>query len=146
MLEGGGARAPFADAVADLAPGSQGVRPPGADHSPWELLEHLRLTQLDILEYSRDPGGYHPRGWPDDYWPADQAPPDPQAWDASCRQFESDRRAMVALLEDPQRDLTAPLAPGNDHTLLRQAVLLADHDAYHLGQLVLVRKLLGAWG
>jgi len=145
QLRGGHAHAPFDEIVRDLAFDRQGVRPDGADHSPWELLEHLRAAQEDILEYARDPDGYRSRTWPDDYWPDDPAPPSPAAWDEACDAYRRDRDELIALIETGDRDLTEPFDGGNGHTLLRQALLVVDHDAYHLGQLVLVRKLLGAW-
>ena len=134
----------FDDAVAELAPPLRGVRPAGQPHSPWELLEHLRLAQADILDFCRNPQ-YQELSWPGDYWPATAAPPSLDAWDASVSQFQSDRSAMRNLAEDPATDLFRPIPHGSGQTILRELLLLADHNAYHVGQLVLVRRQLDAW-
>ena len=143
LLRGGGAHLDFEAAVAGLPAALRGARPAGVPHSPWRLLEHLRLAQWDILEFSRDPDHVSPP-WPEGYWP-DSAPPDDRAWDASLAAFRADLEAMKALVADPESDLHTPFPHGNGQTLLREALLVTDHNAYHLGQLVLVRRLLGAW-
>src|SRR5687767_6053982 len=124
--------------------GQRGQRPEGAPHSPWELVEHLRITQRDILDFCRDPE-YHELAWPEDYWPGDLAPPTPPAWDESLAAFQRDREALAALAADPEVDLFAPIPWGSGQTCLRELLLAADHTAHHLGQLVLVRRLLGSW-
>lgn len=144
FLGGGGAHLSFDQAVADLAPGLRGRRPEGLPYSPWELLEHLRICQQDILEFSRDPEWVSPARM-EDYWPTSPAPPDEAAWDRSVEAFRADLEAMKDLVRDPARDLHEPIPWGDGQTLLREALLVADHDAYHLGQLVAVRRLLGAW-
>jgi hypothetical protein len=144
LLRGGGAHLDFERAVADLPPNLRGGKPPGQPHTPWRLLEHLRICQWDILEFSRNPKHVSPK-FPDGYWPEGDGPPDPAAWDRSVEAFRSDLRAMQDLVADPANDLFAPFPHGDGQTLLREALLLADHNAYHLGQLVLVRRLLGAW-
>ena len=144
LLRGGGAHLDFEKAVADLPPELRGVRPVGLPHSPWRLLEHMRIAQWDILEFSRDPRHVSPP-FPEGYWPQGDAPPDAAAWDRSVAAFRADLRAMEALVADPTSDLFTPLPHGQGQTLLREALLVADHNAYHLGQLVLVRRLLGAW-
>jgi hypothetical protein len=144
LLGGGGAHADFEATVAGLPAELRGRKPPGAPHSPWQLLEHLRLAQWDILEFSRDAGHVSPP-WPEGYWPASEAPPDDGAWDESVAAFRADLEALKALVADPASDLHARLPHGDGQTLLREALLVADHNAYHLGQLVLVRRLLGAW-
>jgi hypothetical protein len=144
LLAGKGAHLDFDAAVADLPSALRGVRPPGVPHSPWELLEHLRLAQWDILEFSRNAKHVSP-DWPSGYWPASAAPPDDSAWDKSVAGFQRDLVAMRQLVEDPRTDLYARIPHGEDQTVLREALLVADHNAYHLGQLVLVRQLLGAW-
>jgi hypothetical protein len=135
----------FDDAIAGFAPEQRGVRPPGAAHTAWQLLEHLRICQWDILEFSRNPRHVSP-SWPDGYWPASEAPPSDAAWQKSIAAFHADLRAMQKLVADRKRDLFArvnhPEARGQ-HTLLREALLLADHNAYHVGQLVLLGRLLG---
>ena len=141
LLRMDGAHLTFTAAVADFPVGLRGVRPAGAPHSAWELLEHMRIAQEDILDFSRNPE-YRDKSFPDDYWPATAAPPDDTAWDDSVRQFERDLNEMQALVAEG--DLLAPIAHGQGQTLLREALLVADHNAYHLGQLVFLRKLLAA--
>ena len=144
VLRGGHAHADFNAAVKGVPFASQGKRPRGAEHSPWEELEHLRIAQWDILEFSRNPKHKSPE-WPKEYWPEKAAPPDDKAWDKSVRAFRRDFAAMCALIEDPATDLFAKIPHGSGQTILREALLVADHNAYHLGQLVLLRKLLGIW-
>lgn len=123
---------------------ARGVRPPGAQHSIWELLEHMRIAQWDILDFSRNPD-YEHMDFPGDYWPQSPAPPNRAAWDKSLRAFRADLRAMEKLVASPKTDLYARIPWGSGQTILREALLIADHNAYHLGQVVLVRRLLGAW-
>jgi hypothetical protein len=144
LLSGGGAHAGFDAAVAGLPAALRGRRPKGAEHSPWELLEHMRLAQWDILEFSRNRKHVSP-AWPEGYWPATPAPPRASVWQASVRAFRRDLKAMQKLVKDPRSDLFARIPHGDGQTLLREALLVADHNAYHLGQLILVRRLLGAW-
>ncbi len=144
LLRGGGAHLDFEKAVAGLPPELRGARPAGLPHSPWRLLEHLRIAQWDILEFSRNPRHVSPP-FPEGYWPEGDAPPDAGAWDRSVSAFRADLRAMEALVAGPASDLFTPLPHGQGQTLLREALLVADHNAYHLGQLVVVRRLLGAW-
>ena len=109
-------------------------------------MEHLRLAQDDILRFSRNTdGSYEELEWPDDYWPKAKAPRDDAEWEASLAAFRADRKAMEAVVADPAQDLFAPFPWGDGQTLLREAMLVADHTAYHLGQLVLLRRLIGAW-
>jgi uncharacterized damage-inducible protein DinB len=131
----------FDSAVADFPPGLRAARPAGAPHSAWQLLEHMRLAQHDILDFSRNPN-YKPMKWPDDYWPQADAPPHPSAWDASVQAFKDDARALDQLVNDTQHDLFAPLPHGDGQTLLREALLVATHNSYHLGQLVFLKKML----
>ena len=144
LLSRSHAHADFDAAVKNLPVELRGKRPRGAEHSPWELLEHLRIAQWDILEFSRDAKHASPK-WPEGYWPAAAAPPDERAWDKSVRAFRKDRKALCELVADPATDLYAKIPHGDGQTILREALLAADHNAYHIGQLVLVRKLLGAW-
>jgi hypothetical protein len=144
LLGGGGAHLSFDKAVAGLPAALRGAKPPGVPHTPWRLLEHLRIAQWDILEFTRDPRHVSPP-WPEGYWPAGGTPPDAGAWDRSVAAFRADLRAMQDLVADPAMDLFAPLPHGDGQTALREALLVADHNAYHLGQLVVVRRLLGAW-
>jgi hypothetical protein len=145
LLNGGHAHATFDAAVKNLPAALRGKRPRGAEHSPWEILEHLRIAQSDILEFSRDPKHKSP-DWPTGYWPARQAPPDEKAWDKSVRAFRKDLKAMSDLVTDESTDLLAKIPHGSGQTILREALLTADHNAYHIGEMVLVRRLLGAWG
>jgi uncharacterized damage-inducible protein DinB len=144
LLRGGGAHAHFEQVIADFPAELRGVRPQGAAHSAWEILEHLRVAQWDILEFSRNAGHVSP-DWPDNYWPKDQAPPDARAWDRSVEAFRQDLKAMQDLVDDSGTDLYARIPWGDGQTILREALLVADHNAYHLGELVLLRRLLGAW-
>ncbi|HZL56932.1 MAG TPA: DinB family protein [Bryobacteraceae bacterium] len=144
FLEGGGAHAAFEQAVADFPAALRGVRPEGAPYSAWELLEHLRIAQRDMLEFSRDPD-YKSPDWPSGYWPKSPEPPDTRAWDASIARFRQDNQAMRALIADRSSDLFLPFPHGTGQNLLREAFQIADHNAYHLGELVLLRRLLGAW-
>ena len=144
LLDGGGAHVGFEKAVAGLPPKLRGVRAANTPHTAWRLLEHLRLAQSDILEFSRNPKHISP-DWPAGYWPADDAPPDAKAWDRSIASFKEDLAAMRALVNDAKTDLFARIPHGDGQTILREALLVADHNAYHLGQFVVVRRLLGAW-
>ena len=144
LLGGGGAHLDFDKAVADLPAQLRGAKPAGQPHTPWRLLEHLRIAQWDILRFCIDPAHVSP-AWTEGYWPSGDAPPDDAAWGRSAEAFRADLKAMRDLVADPAGDLFAPLPHGRGQTLLREALLVADHNAYHLGQLVLVRRLLGAW-
>jgi DinB superfamily len=145
LLKADSAHADFDAAVKNLPPDVHAKRPKGAQHSPWEILEHLRITQWDILEFTRDPKHVSPE-FPAGYWPASPEPPDAKAWDKSVAAFRKDLKAMCDLVADEKNSLTARIPHGDGQTLLREALLLADHTAYHLGQLILVRRLLRAWG
>jgi hypothetical protein len=144
LLRGGHAHLDFDKAIAGLPVELRGAKPPGLPHTPWRLLEHMRIAQWDILRFSVDPAHISPE-FPDGYWPADDAPPDPEAWDKSVAAFLADLRAMMDLVSSPETDLFKSIHHGQGQTILREAMLVADHNAYHLGQLVVVRRLLGAW-
>ena len=145
ILEGRGAHPDFEAAVSGLPEKLRGVKPEGLPHSPWRLVEHMRIAQRDILDFSRD-GRHASPEFPDGYWPEGDAPPDPDAWDRTLDAFRADLRALRDLVADPKTDLFAaiPGAPGGQ-TVLREVLLVADHNGYHVGQLVTVRRLLGAW-
>ena len=134
----------FARAVADFPPELRGVTPPGFAHSGWEFLEHLRLAQADILAFCVDPGYVEPTSM-DEYWPAEASPPDDATWDASIAGFEADVRALKALALDERVDLLDRVPVGSGQTYLRELLLVADHNAYHLGQFVALRRALGCW-
>jgi hypothetical protein len=144
LLHGGQAHATFDAAVKNLPVALRGKRPKGAEHSAWEILEHLRIAQWDILDFSRNPEYQH-LAWPEGYWPATPAPLHEKAWDKSVRAFRRDLKAMCELVANPATDLYARIPHGEGQTILREALLVADHNAYHLGELVLLRRLLGAW-
>ena len=144
LLEGGHAHVGFEKAVADLPEALRGKKPHGAPYTPWQQLEHMRLAQWDILEYIRDPHHVSPK-WPEGYWP-EAVPPTPDAWDRSVRGFRADLRALKALVADPATDVLArvPHDPEGP-SIMHQVLLVADHNAYHLGQLLVLRRVLGAW-
>ncbi|OGF10582.1 MAG: ABC transporter [Candidatus Eisenbacteria bacterium RBG_16_71_46] len=144
LLEARGAHLDFDRAIAGLPIALRGRRPRGLPYSPWELLEHMRIAQWDILEFSRDPTHVSPP-WPGGYWPTRRAPASSAAWGKSVRAFRADLRAMRRLVANPRAKLLARIPHGTGQTLLREALVLADHNAYHVGQLVAVRRLLGAW-
>jgi len=144
LLDGKNAHLSFDEAVADLEPGLRGVRAGNAPHTAWRLVEHLRIAQWDILEFSRNPRHVSPE-FPSGYWLASDAPPDPGAWDRSVNAFRADLNAMKALVADPDTDLFVRIQLGDGQTVLREALLVADHNAYHIGQLVMLRRALGAW-
>lgn len=144
VLDWKDAHATFDDAVDGIPPDARGRRPEGLPYSPWELVEHIRRAQRDILDFCAA-DAYGEMRWPDDYWPASPAPPSDDAWETSVAAVRADRAALRALAADPARDLLAPVPHGDGQTLLRELLLAADHAAYHVGQLVAVRRLLGAW-
>ncbi|HEV2388526.1 MAG TPA: DinB family protein [Candidatus Acidoferrales bacterium] len=144
LLGGGNAHVDFDRVIADFPAHHRGGKIPGAPHTPWQLLEHLRIAQWDILEFTRNPRHVSPP-FPAGYWPPTEAPPDAAAWERSVRSFRADLQAMIALVRNPRTDLFARISHGEGQTALREALLVADHNAYHLGQLVLLRKLTGCW-
>ena len=144
VLKGGGAHITFESAIKGLRVPLRGRKPKGAEHSPWEILEHMRIAQWDILEFSRDPKHVSPE-WPAGYWPETQAPANGRAWNKSVRAFLADLESMCTLVADESVDLFAKIPHGTGQTILREALLIADHNAYHIGEMVLARRLLGAW-
>jgi len=138
------AHADFAAAISDFPAELRGQVPDGLPHSGWQLLEHIRITLWDIVEFSRDARHKSPE-WPEGYWPKAAAPPNAKAWNEAVKAIEKHLEEMRELVLDAKRDLFAPLPHGSGQTLLREALLIADHNAYHLGQLVLVRRALNAW-
>jgi DinB superfamily len=144
LLKGGQAHTDFASVVKDWPADLQGKTPKGAEHSAWQLLEHMRIAQWDILEFTRNQKHVSPE-FPSGYWPKSPAPPDKQTWNKTRDAFQADLKAMIKLVQNKSTDLLAPLPHGDGQTVLREALLVADHNAYHLGALVLLRRLLGAW-
>ncbi len=146
LLRGGQAHASFEDAVKDFPAEHYATVPDGLPYSAWQLLEHLRMTQQDILNFSAPPtGGYHPMKWPDHYWPQSPTPPTQEAWQNSIVEIRADQKKFEALLQKPNVDLFKPFLWGDGQNLLREALLIADHNAYHLGELIVLRRLLGIW-
>jgi hypothetical protein len=144
VLKGGGAHVSFDRAVQGLPAKLRGRRAEGCPYSAWMLLEHMRLAQWDILEFSRNRKHVSP-AWPEGYWPKNEEPPSGTAWTESLAAFRKDLKAMQALVANPDTDLYVRIPWGDGHTILREALLVADHNAYHIGQLVMLRKMLGAW-
>jgi hypothetical protein len=142
LLNGGEAHITFKDAVKDFPLKKAGIRPGGSPHSAWELVEHLRIALTDILQFSTSEKDYVPLKWPKDYWPTSAAPRNDAHWNESVNTIERDLAAFMRLVTDAERDLFAPFPWGDGQTLLREALLVADHNAYHIGQLVLVRRML----
>ena len=140
-LKGDQSHLDFASAIQDFPEALRGAKPPGAPHSAWQLLEHLRIAQHDILEFSRNPKYKSPQ-WPEAYWPAEEAPRNSGAWDASVKAFQKDWRTFSKLIQDEKHDLFRPFAHGDGQTLLREALVLAAHNSYHLGQLIFLKKML----
>lgn len=144
LLDWEDARVGFDKAVADVPAHMRGTAPPGLPHSLWQLVEHIRIAQWDILDFCRDPD-YKEMTWPDDYWPRSPEPPSPMAWDESIARVRANRATLQQMAADTSLDLTAPIPHGSGQTVLRELLLVADHTAYHVGQIVLVRQLLGIW-
>jgi uncharacterized damage-inducible protein DinB len=146
-LEWKEAHVSFDEAIAGIPPERRGSLAAGFEHSVWQLLEHLRLAQKDLLDFCVNDTYVHTMKWPDDYWPRDPSPADPRAWDTSVERFTADREKLKAVALNDSIDLHAPVPTGNTHqTYLRALLLVIDHNAYHLGQLVAVRRALGIWG
>jgi hypothetical protein len=144
LLDGREAHASWEDILSDVPPRVRGKKPEGAPYTPWQLLEHMRLAQWDILEFSRSAAHVSPP-YPKGYWPETAEPPEDDAWDKSVASFRSDLEEMKALVGRESSDLHARIPHGTGQTLLREALLVADHNAYHLGQIVLLRKMMSAW-
>jgi len=144
LLDWDDAHVSFDNAVAGLPVAARGKVPKGLPYSPWQLVEHLRLAQADILEFCVS-AKYEEKRWPADYWPDSPKPPSARAWNVSLAQIRKDRRALQRIAADPRRNLTARVPTGDGQTVLRELILAADHMAYHVGELIVVRRLLGTW-
>ena len=144
LLQGGNAHATFEQAIEKFPTKLRGVKPGNLPYSAWQLLEHLRIAQWDILEFSRDKKHKSP-DWPSGYWPNAEAPPSSAAWEKSIRQFQSDLKEMEKLVKDPKTDLYSNIPHGDGQTILREALLVADHNAYHIAEIVVLRRVLGCW-
>jgi len=145
LLRGGHAHMPFAEAVADFPEEHINTRPPHVPYSFWHLIEHLRITQADILDYLTN-ADYQEPAWPQEYWPALDERASKREWDESVAQFERDLEAIVAIVADETTDLFATVPSNDEHTILREALIVADHNAYHFGELGILRQIEGAWG
>lgn len=144
LLEWGDAHVDFNHSIDGIPSGLQGVRPEGLPYSAWELLEHLRLTQSDILNFCRNPNYQAPK-WPDQYWPQSTMPPRAESWQESVDSYLADRLEMQKLAADASLNLLAKIPHGEGQTLLREVLLLSDHNAYHVGEIIAVRRALGIW-
>jgi hypothetical protein len=144
LLGGHDAHMTFDEAVADFPDEAMNRRPPNVDYTPWHLIEHVRLTQWDILEYVTNPA-YVEREWPREYWPDPSATATREDWDATVAGFRADQAALLALVEDEDRDLHAVLPGTPGHTLLREVRIVADHNAYHVGEFAILRQIMGTW-
>lgn len=144
LLRGGHAHMPLDRSLADYPPEDMNRRAPNVTYTPWQLLEHIRIAQRDIIEFIRDPDYVSPR-WPEGYWPTPGARADEEAWRRTVEGIRADRRALEAMLEDPDTDLYAPLPHGSGQTILREMLLVADHSGYHLGEFALMRQILDNW-
>lgn len=145
VLAGKSAHLGFDEAIAGLSAKLRGVRPEGSPHTVWRLVEHMRIAQEDILAFSKD-GRHKSPKWPEGYWPEGDGPRDAKQWSETVKQFRADLKAMMRMVKDPRVDLLAPIPGGKGQTVLREAVLLVDHNSYHVAQIVMVRRMLEAWG
>ena len=146
FLRGGQAHARFEEVVKRFPAKLRGVVPPKLPYSAWQVLEHIRIAQNDILRFSMNKDGhYHSPKWPEGYWPKAAAPAAGKSWEESIRRIKTDRDQMVRLVKDPANDLLEPFSWGEGQNLLREALLVADHNSHHLGELIVIRRLLGAW-
>lgn len=144
LLTGSNAHQSFDEAIHDLPAGLRGMKPDKLPYTIWQLVDHIRIAQSDILEFTRDPS-YQSPPWPAGYWSPDAAPTDEASWQQAVDQIHQDRDAFVALLNDRNQDLYTPFAHGDGQNLLREALLIADHNAYHVGEILIIRRLLDAW-
>jgi uncharacterized damage-inducible protein DinB len=144
LLDWNEAHVPFDKAVKGLPSSMRGVVPDGWEHSAWQLVEHIRIAQADILEFSIN-AKYKHKKWPDDYWPKSPAPRTATAWTRSLAEIRKDRKSLQQLTKNPRIDLTAEIPHGTGQTYLREILLVAAHNSYHIGQIVSLRKQLGIW-
>jgi hypothetical protein len=144
LLDGVGAHMPFEEAVADFPEEAMNAFPPNVDYTPWHIVEHLRITQRDMLDYVKGPDYPH-LDWPTDYWPARDAEASAADWEASVQGFLADRAALRAIAADPSRDLDEPLPWTRGHTIFRCVRIIGDHNAYHVGEVAVLRQVMGTW-
>lgn len=144
LLQGGNAHMSFDQAVADFAPGYYNSRPPNIPYTPWHLLEHLRLAQEDILEFIRNPDHISPT-WPEGYWPAPDARADESAWEQTLASFKADLQALIDIVADPAADLYRDLPHAPGYNILREILVVCDHNAYHIGEFAILRQVMETW-
>jgi len=142
LLEGGTAHAGFSEAIEGLDPKLRGVKPGGMPYSIWQLVEHIRIAQWDMLEFSKSADHKSPK-WPNEYWPKELAPKNEEAWEQSIEQIENDREAFIKLLQT--QNIYERIPHGDGQTILREALQIADHNSYHTGEIIVIRRLLGSW-
>lgn len=145
LLKGGNAHLTFDDVIADFPPAAMNQQPPNVPYTPWHILEHLRITQWDILEFVRNPRHVSPE-WPKGYWPAPDATTDVAGWQATIDAFRADLAAVQEIVRDPSIDLSAELPHAPGYTYIREVLLVADHNAYHIGEFAILRQVMGTWG
>jgi hypothetical protein len=143
LINGGHAHVSFDNAVTDIAPRYRGVRPEGLPYSIWQLMEHIRITLWDILEFCKSQNHKSPP-WPEGYWPSGTSPTE-EAWKRTLAAIKSNRKEFVSLLQSPSTDLFTPFKHGTGQNMIREALLIADHTSYHTGQIIIVRRILGIW-
>lgn len=144
LITRGNAHASFQEATKNITRANMGIKPLGLPYSIWMLVEHIRITQADILNFSRNPG-YKSLNWPDDFWPKEGMPNELEKWDKSLKRYKHDRDVFLALIENPDNDLYRPFPYGEGQNLLREALLIADHTSYHVGEIIVLRRLLNDW-
>ncbi len=144
LLDGGNAHISFDEAVADFPMDQINTNPPHVPYTPWRLLEHLRMTQRDILDFARE-SRYSEMPWPEGYWPSRDAQADTAAWRRTIEQFRADLGELRTKVANPQTDLEAPLPFDRGHSLLREVLLVADHNAYHIGEFAILRQVMDTW-
>ncbi|HZD57438.1 MAG TPA: DinB family protein [Anaerolineales bacterium] len=144
LLRGGNAHMPYDQAVADFPINKINTRPPNVPYTPWHLLEHMRLTQWDILEFIKNPRHVSPP-WPDGYWPDRDAQADQAAWQKTIQSFRADLKALQDIVQDPDTDLYAPIAHARNYTIFREILVVSDHSSYHIGEFAILRQVMGTW-
>ncbi len=144
LLQGGNAHMDYDEAVADFPAASINTKPPNVPYTPWHLLEHLRITQWDILEFIRNPKHVSPP-WPEGYWPPQDEVTDPAGWQRTSQAFQADHRELEKMVQDPATDLYVDLPHAKGYTILREILLVADHNAYHIGEFGILRQVMGTW-
>jgi hypothetical protein len=144
LLEGTGAHMPFEAALADFPEAAMNAFPPNVPYTPWQLIEHIRLTQRDMIDYVTNPD-YSAGIWPVDFWPERRATATPEQWETSVEGFLADRATLISMVADPTRDVLAPIPRTPGHTLARGARIIGDHNAYHVGEFAILRQVMGTW-